>query len=416
MIAYGYGYGQPFAGRVPRMPARTRNKLLFYWTQDMDISSCPIVITNKDWSTSYIPATSTATFAIPDNATYIGADTDNFWHSGETILQKTTAHLVALDNARTFVWYDDEAPYHIRGMAMALEGATFDQVDHNNLSKGMRLWMYYFGVENDYGYLKENRPPAPDPYCAEFRVIYDYWTTKPSDSDALLYNTMIKDIVDTGRWAKLDMWEFFAVHSLDAVVDFKSTARVITYSVTPPTFTAFEGFLGVPANSTFIGTGWFPSSGVKFTKDNNAWGIYNRAARGAAAYSHGIYNNTGTKGLTMQFRSGSGNFLTFNNSAGAASQANANSSGMFIVRRDSATTVDLIRNSVIVGADKALNSNAVPTTELFLLCLDTDGTKSQFAPDQPACVFAGEYLDDDDCAYITTKVNDFLAAKGKAVI
>jgi hypothetical protein len=78
------------AGKPAGLPGALRNKFLFLWTggytgdnlKDALGSAAVITVTNKDWTTRYIDPDTAATFAVPDNATFLGADgTDSFWFS-----------------------------------------------------------------------------------------------------------------------------------------------------------------------------------------------------------------------------------------------------------------------------------------------------------------------------------------------
>lgn len=142
----------------------TRSKFLFLWTGKFsgnnllsDLDELILHVTGRDFPTNYIPATSTATFAIPNTDQFKNADIDNFWHSGATILQKTTAELVASDITRSIVKYSDIEPYHIWAIGILKPGETIDANEYDALSKYFWLHWLYFGATNDYGHLKDNR-------------------------------------------------------------------------------------------------------------------------------------------------------------------------------------------------------------------------------------------------------------------
>jgi hypothetical protein len=138
-------------------------KFLFIWmgTYNGDnlkniLSGGDIVVTGKDFAGNYIPSTSVATFAIPNSASFINADTDSFWYSG-AILQKTTAQLVATDPQRTILKYDNDSPYDIRWIGILKLGETLTSADRDELTTYCELWYLYFDEWNDLGYGKENR-------------------------------------------------------------------------------------------------------------------------------------------------------------------------------------------------------------------------------------------------------------------
>ena len=125
----------------------------------------------------------------------------------------------------------------------------------------------------------------------------------------------MRALVDGGIWAKLDAFQLYAVHTNDAgcaLKDWVSLTRTITIT-NSPSFTAYQGFAGIIANTTRINTGWNPSAGVNFTQNNNSFGLYNRKARNASnTRAHGIQTVSGMLGVYL--RSGRNYFVSHNNS------------------------------------------------------------------------------------------------------
>jgi hypothetical protein len=148
------------------LPATLEAKFLFLWTGKYnednllnDLGSEEIAVTGKDWITKYIPPITTATFAVPDNATFLGADgTDDFWFNvANTLLQKSHADLIASETERTFIKYSDFPPYNVYAIGILKDGEILTDEEKNIISKYFKLWIFYFGVFSDYGYLKDNR-------------------------------------------------------------------------------------------------------------------------------------------------------------------------------------------------------------------------------------------------------------------
>lgn len=125
-----------------------------------------LIVTGKDWSTSYIPATTTATFAIPNDSKYIQADHvyDNFWVTiAQVINQKTHADLIASETERTFVKYADDTPYHIYAIGILKSGTTLTEAEKILITKYFDLWVQYWSpVMLSVGHLKTNRTLIED--------------------------------------------------------------------------------------------------------------------------------------------------------------------------------------------------------------------------------------------------------------
>jgi lysophospholipase L1-like esterase len=153
------------------LPIALKNKFLFLWTGNYSsgnlknsLGSDVITITDKDFTTNIIPSTTTATFAVPDNATYLGADgTDDFWYNNSDVLQqKTFADLIASTTLRSFIKYSDFAPYYIYAIGILKEGEVLTEADKIALNKYFKLWAEYWGVLMDSGYMKDNRVGSED--------------------------------------------------------------------------------------------------------------------------------------------------------------------------------------------------------------------------------------------------------------
>lgn len=131
-----------------------------YETSDPDV----LIVTNKDWSTKYIPPDTTATFAIMNDEIYIDADNvyDNFWlapYVGTPVLnEKTHSDLISSETTRTFVKYSDFSPYNIYSIGILKAGAVLTDSDKIELNKYFKLWVQYWGTTMmDSGYMKDNR-------------------------------------------------------------------------------------------------------------------------------------------------------------------------------------------------------------------------------------------------------------------
>lgn len=151
---------------VDVLPEELKAKFLFLWTGKVDgdhllndLGEDFITITGKDFTGSIIPPNTEATFAVPENATYLAADgSDDWWFSVADILQqKTHEDLISGTTGRTFIKYADFPPYNVYIIGILKTGETLTDDEKNTLSRYFKLWLFYFGTYSDYGYLKDNR-------------------------------------------------------------------------------------------------------------------------------------------------------------------------------------------------------------------------------------------------------------------
>lgn len=149
------------------LPAYLRAKFLYLWTGRYsgdnllnNLGAEVITVTGKDWSTVYISPGTTATFAVPDNATFLAADgTDDFWFDVTDNPQaKTHAELIASETTRTFVKYNDFDPFNISAIGILKDGETLTDADKIKLNIYFKLWVQYWGtIMMESGHMKDNR-------------------------------------------------------------------------------------------------------------------------------------------------------------------------------------------------------------------------------------------------------------------
>jgi hypothetical protein len=148
----------------PSPTADLLDLMLFFWGGSVSgdnlrnkFNTNIITVTNKDFTSRYIPPTSSATFAAPDIAAYKTADEDNFWYDvGGNVLEKTVADLYGATTERTIIKYSPTEPYNVYWICILKSGVVLTDAQKDEFSKQFTLWLYYFGELNDYGVYKDN--------------------------------------------------------------------------------------------------------------------------------------------------------------------------------------------------------------------------------------------------------------------
>jgi hypothetical protein len=100
-----------------------------------------------------------ATYALPNNATYIADDTDYCWFKIDgSVSTMTSARMVGYDFARTIIKYDDVSPYTERwiGVLKATANPTTAQMD--KMRDNFHLSMWWSNVLSSHGAIKQNKP------------------------------------------------------------------------------------------------------------------------------------------------------------------------------------------------------------------------------------------------------------------
>jgi uncharacterized protein (TIGR02145 family) len=117
-----------------------------------------IAITGKDFTTAYIPDSSTATFKLQADADLIADDADNLWFTGGVQKSVSLQNLINRDYTKTIIKFNHSSPYQVSAIGILKSGVTLTPAQVDKLHSDFELWLFWSGVFNDYGYLKDNRP------------------------------------------------------------------------------------------------------------------------------------------------------------------------------------------------------------------------------------------------------------------
>jgi surface protein len=228
---------------------------------------------------------------------------------------------------------------------------------------------------------------------SEYQDIIDYGNTQgytlPSSSQQALQNQLVYDLKDAGVWSKLDLLYVFATDgdSDFASINWKDPNNYEITEVNSPTFTSNQGFEG-DGNSSYLNTNFVASTdSVKYTDADASFGIY---ANQAPSASNAFLTAT---------RSGSdvnANYLRV-----SLSSINSNNTG----NRDNFVTFYNFMQVQLISGTQYLYGNgneitsktfvgtpSVPTTSIYILAFNNNGTAQSFADSTIRSFYAGSSL------------------------
>lgn len=200
-----------------------------------------ITITNKDFTTT-IPYTSLATFSMdPALEAY---DTDGFWFSSGTPLQKTVMDLVETTSQKTLV-KQDNTTFEISKIGL-LQGAAPSPTEKTTLTAYFDLWCYHFGALNLSGFFKYNRGLQAGTFGYEWSRWNDvnnvYGVTMPGNSILTGWDEFIRQLKENGLFS--DMTFGHMMNSGGIQAGRLNIKNPLTYRATilnSPTFTEGQG-------------------------------------------------------------------------------------------------------------------------------------------------------------------------------
>jgi hypothetical protein len=253
-------------------------------------------------------------------------------------------------------------------------------------------------------------------FSAEYRTVYNAFTIKPNAAVAAEQNKLVKYLVNSGVWTKLDIFYIFAGHtntSGESLINWKSPGTFNATAVNSPSFVSLEGFVSDGATS-YIDTNWIPSlNGVNYTRNNACIGTYIRANISASEFDFGAIDSS--HWVIINTRTGSDEFNIRINSDIGSNASNTDSKGLYVVNRVLSTEQDLYKNKIRVIND-SVASSGVPTVKLYALCRNNNGVASNNSTRQQSLLFAGSGFTQANVDDLTNAFEAYMDSNGKGII
>jgi len=408
---------------------KSQDEVLFF-AETKDIADGKLY-NQKSGSSDYLTVTGAAgsyTFQCPDTAPYIAADTDYIWFS-EVGVQRTTteAELIGYDLQRTPVKYDDTNPYSIRAIIILKAGETLSDDKVDKLHRDLYLPVYWSGVANWNGHLKDNRgayqqlfegyDDASYALFSRMAIVLD----SPPSARKTEIDTRIKAL-KSGRnlWAKtLGLWVTASHGRPSAKLNWKQDAFNLD-EVGTLTFTTDRGFTG-DASTGALRPHFNPSTdgGILYTLNDATVGHYSRSDNISTIYKGDISAESASEvGVIQLVRdlNGTGQSIHALHGVRAKWYTGITTDGLHISTRVLSTHTDIYRNKTLV-AHFASASSALPNEEMYFGCRNVTGSGLlQFNNKEYAIFIVGlGWTIDDVEEFYDIMVDGYLTALGANV-
>lgn len=256
-------------------------------------------------------------------------------------------------------------------------------------------------------------------YCAEYQAVYNSWTTKPIESVANEQNTMVEFLVNSGVWAKLDVFYVFASHTNnnnESLTNWKNPGTFDSSIVLNGGTLNYITFEGVQSsNNAYINTNFNPTiAGLNYSKDSAAMGVYSRTNIRESAIDCG--STVASSDSTIATRWSDLFIIGLNSLAASAVYiANTDSTGMYATSRPDSANIQGWKNKVSL-INTALNSSNLSNENMFVLGSSTGGSLNRPSTKQISLFFAGGTLNQTDVNNTTDAFEAYMDSNGKGVI
>jgi hypothetical protein len=246
-------------------------------------------------------------------------------------------------------------------------------------------------------------------FNSEYQAILDRATVLgyalPSAGVRTLQNTLVKDLVDGGVWAKLDHLKIYAGSNADfSLINWITPANFLSTKVNSPTYGATFGFQGGVANE-YLETGFIPSGSLNYKQNDASYFLYRKteSTLGQPQNYMGAFDGLNS---ALIGSNGTNNYETYMNSGGVTGNYGSGGTvGLALLNRNNSSNYDVWLNGSNL-ATVATSSSGIPTNE-FLTC-KTNVTGSSNA--QWSMEGAGAALTSGQIATLTNSFATYLAA------
>lgn len=239
-------------------------------------------------------------------------------------------------------------------------------------------------------------------YCAEAVAFFNRLATAPTTARAQQYDTLIRALVNSGVWAKLDcLWVLAAADTATAIKNLVSTSHSLT-EVNSPAFVADRGYTSDGSTSYLSGPNIFTFGG-QYVQDNAHLGVYvgtNVSAANKFDAGNGNLSINPRNSTVMQTR------INASAADNVTPPATLSSVGHSCLSRDNSANFDAYKNGTLVA--NTARTSAAPTSAVLLVCQ----SGGNFSTRQVSACHIGGALTALQVAVVNSSLSTYLQSIG----
>lgn len=232
--------------------------------------------------------------------------------------------------------------------------------------------------------------------------------TPPSNARKIVINNLFKALVVAGVLPKLDLLQIYAADvQANALINWISGSFNASV-VNSPTFTADRGFVGVSGTTSYLQSGYTPSSGPKWGQNDHSFGRWLRTGPGGGAMDMGAYETATLKSAYIQSYVGT-NYIA--SDSGTQRTVSTDPLGSVTVNRSSSGSYDIYKDGAF-STNVTAASRAGSTLEMFVCAYNLDGAATTISANQVGAVWMGASLTSGEIAALHNAVDAYMTAVG----
>lgn len=250
-------------------------------------------------------------------------------------------------------------------------------------------------------------------FTTEYQAIYDTFIIKPSAAIASAQNTLVKSLVDSGVWVKLDTFYVLAGHTNangESLINWFNPGTFNATAVNAPAFVALEGFTG-DGTTSYIDINWdILNDSINYSLNSASYGAYARLNKTEDKCLIGATSGSNFNDLFPKLSSGNA-VNRINSGSESIGNATSDPRGMWIGSRTASNSLKLYHNKTIVGTGSIISTNLI-NRNLHILARGG----AVFSTNQASMGFTASSLDQTDINNLTDAFEVYMDSNGKGVI
>jgi len=226
-------------------------------------------------------------------------------------------------------------------------------------------------------------------YLPQTNALIARMSPKPLPARESVINRLIATLIGAGVWTKLDVLQVYAADAqANALLNWIGNSYNASV-VNTPTFTTDRGIAGVSGTTSYLRSGYTPSTGPKWGTNDHSFGRWLRTGADGGAYDMGAYENATLKSATILSNATAPQYQVID--AGDIGTVNSSPVGSVTVNRSSSGSYDIYKDGSFVSNVTSASRAGVPL-ELFVCAYNFDGTPATISANQIGAIWIGQSL------------------------
>ena len=219
-------------------------------------------------------------------------------------------------------------------------------------------------------------------YRSESRAIFLAFSTSPTPQRKYLIDRLVRSLIGSGIWSKLDAFYIFAAaDSQAALINWKNPGTYNATAVASPTFTADRGFTFDDGSSQYLDLNFNPHTAPTPNYTANSASRFGRLLVNDADAQDVVWGDTATFINNFYVGTGANQVLIRINSEGTnLTTTDATPTGFWAVNRSGASASEFYKN----GASVASNAEASSATTNYDFNIVIGRTAGDYGDSQQA--------------------------------